>query len=68
MFLGVLGTLSNEDGNVSDDGSEKSPFWFTLNFFVCFIKIFTSFLFFGEKKKDLMFLYEAKQILRMFSL
>ena len=28
------GTLSNEDGNVNDDGSEKSPFWSALYFFV----------------------------------
>ena len=35
----LLGTLSNEDGNVNDHGSEKSPFWFALYFFVRAISV-----------------------------
>ena len=36
-----LGTLSNEDENVNDDGSEKSHFWFALYFFVRAISVLT---------------------------
>ena len=35
----LIGTLSNEDGNVNDDGSEKSHFWFAFYFFVWMIKL-----------------------------
>ena len=35
----LLGTLSNEDGNAKDDGSEKSHFWFALYFLVKVIRV-----------------------------
>ena len=35
----LIGTLSNEDGNANDDGSEKSLFSFALYFFVQFIRV-----------------------------
>ena len=34
LLIGIVGTLSNEDGNVNDDGSENSLFSFVLYFFV----------------------------------
>ena len=37
--LSILGSLSNDDGNVNDDGSEKSHFWFALYFFVLVIRV-----------------------------
>ena len=52
------GTLSNNDGSVNNDGSEKSHFWFTLYFFVRVISVL--FLCFN----DLVFLHDAKKILR----
>ena len=39
VFYGSVGTLSNEDGNVNDDGSEKSHFWFSLYLFVRIIRV-----------------------------
>ena len=39
VILSLEGTLSNLDGNVNDDGSEKSPFWISLYFFVRFIRV-----------------------------
>ena len=45
-----LGTLSNEDGNANDDGSEKSYFWFALYFFVRAIRVLFSPLEFCEQK------------------
>ena len=35
----IIGTLSNEDGNANDEGSEKSHFWFTLLFIVQVIRV-----------------------------
>ena len=35
----IIRTLSNEDGNANDDGSEKSPFWFSLSSFVRAIRV-----------------------------
>ena len=36
------GTLSNEDMNLNEDGTEKSPFWFFLYFFVQVIRVLFS--------------------------
>ena len=64
---GTSGTLSNEDGNANDDGSEKAHFWFTFLFTVQVIWVlFLCFKFWI--KNDGMFLHEAKQILRKFLL
>ena len=39
VTVGLLGTLSNEDGNANNDGSEKSLFSFVLYFFVQVIRV-----------------------------
>ena len=39
VVFDLLGTLSNEDGNVNNDGSEKLHFWFALYFFVRAIRV-----------------------------
>ena len=42
VFKQMLGTLSNEDGNADDDGSEKIYFCFSLYFFLRVIRVLFS--------------------------
>ena len=53
----TIGTLSNEDGNTNDDGSEKSHFWFTLLFIVQVIRVLILCFKLCEQKNDGMFLH-----------
>ena len=46
----TLGTLSNEDGNANDDGTEKSPFSVVLYFFVQVIRVLFLWLNFVNRK------------------
>ena len=57
----LIGILSNEDGNVNNDGSEKIAFLVTLYFFVRVIWILGFYFFALEFVNRKIFLHEAKQ-------
>ena len=56
----ALETLSNEDGYVNGDGTDKSYFWLTLFFFVRVIRVLFSSPWILLAENDGMFLHEAK--------